>query len=334
MRNGFRACAAAALAVVALAISSGTTAAWGAQSDLDDFMARVLARRDENWKKLQQYVLDEREKVEVLGPGRVPLWGEAREYTWFIRDGFFVRSPLKAGGVAIGETDRRKYEDEFLAKAKARDQKREVPIVSAGAGAPAKEPERVPQELPASVDGVLAQTRQPQFIDSAYFLKFKFEQGKYALVGREQFDGRDVLRIEYYPARLFTHEQDDEARRKRENRRNRGEDYEAQFERMMNKVALVTLWVEPSAHQIVKYTFSNVNLDFLPAAWLVRMNDLQATMTMGQPFPGVWLPRDVDMLFEAMIAIGSVEVRYRLNYLDYREAKTSGRIMGGDGPRP
>ena len=29
-----------------------------AQSDLDAFMEKVLARRDDNWKKLQQYVLE------------------------------------------------------------------------------------------------------------------------------------------------------------------------------------------------------------------------------------------------------------------------------------
>ena len=32
----------------------------------------------------------------------------------------------------------------------------------------------------------------------------------------------------------------------------------------MNKTALVTLWVDPAEHQIVKYTFDNVWLDFLP----------------------------------------------------------------------
>ena len=30
-----------------------------AQSDLDALMRDVLTKRDENWKKLQQYVLDE-----------------------------------------------------------------------------------------------------------------------------------------------------------------------------------------------------------------------------------------------------------------------------------
>ena len=62
-----------------------------------------LARRDENWKKLQQYILDEREQVEVRGPAHISLWGERRDYTWYIRDGFFVRSPVKVNGVAIGE---------------------------------------------------------------------------------------------------------------------------------------------------------------------------------------------------------------------------------------
>ena len=32
----------------------------------------------------------------------------------------------------------------------------------------------------------------------------------------------------------------------------------------MNKTALITLWIDPAEHQIVKYTFDNVWLDFLP----------------------------------------------------------------------
>ena len=40
---------------------------------------------------------------------------------------------------------------------------------------------------------------------------------------------------------------------------------EQRIERQMNKTALVTLWVDPVEHQIVKYTFDNVWMDFLPA---------------------------------------------------------------------
>jgi hypothetical protein len=43
----------------------------------------------------------------------------------------------------------------------------------------------------------------------------------------------------------------------------------------------------------------------------------------------VWLPRDVDILFKALLALGTIDVRYRLDYIDYREATTSGRIRRG-----
>ena len=95
---------------------------------------------------------------------------------------------------------------------------------------------------------------------------------------------------------------------------------------MMNKVSLVTLWVEPASRQIVKYTFDNVSLDFLPAAWLVRVTDLTASMAMSQPFPDVWLPRDISFHVGILLAVGAFDVQYRIDYHDYREAVTSGRI--------
>ena len=48
------------------------------------------------------------------------------------------------------------------------------------------------------------------------------------------------------------------------------------------KVALVTLWVDPAAEQIVKYTFDNTEFDFLPGRWLVRVGDVTASMTMSR----------------------------------------------------
>ena len=73
-------------------------------------MRQVLEKRDENWKKLQQYVLDEREQFELRGPAGATVWGERRDYTWFIRDGFFVRSPVKVNGAVVSERDRRTFE--------------------------------------------------------------------------------------------------------------------------------------------------------------------------------------------------------------------------------
>src|SRR5215470_9482110 len=91
----------AVLAVTLLSTTWATTAA--EQSDLDAFMKLVVARRDDNWKKLQQYILDERQEIILNGPGNSRLWGEQRDYSWFIRDGFFVRSPIKVDGAVVGE---------------------------------------------------------------------------------------------------------------------------------------------------------------------------------------------------------------------------------------
>jgi hypothetical protein len=292
-------------------------------------MAQVLATRDENWKKLQQYILDEREKVDIRGPSNVPIWGQVLDYAWFIREGYFVRSPTKVNGVTVSEDERRKAEDNFLRRARARDERAK----KSGSAEPSEATGPVPaNQAPGSMDALLTQTRRPEFMDAAYFLRFKFERGKYALVGREMFDGEEVLRIEYYPMKLFSDEEPPEAKgaaaKPQQKKKQSEDDLDATIQRLMNKVSLVTLWVEPKAHQIVKYTFDNVHMDFLPAAWLVRVESARATMTMSQPFKGVWLPRDVTMFFSGMLAIGRVSAQLSLDYHDYREAATSARIKG------
>ena len=303
------------VALITLVAGSGLHVT--AQSDLDALMAGVLAQRDENWQKLQQYILDERVRVAILGPGRAPIWGDTRDYSWYIRDGFFVRSPTRANGVSVPEEERRRAEEAYLRRAKDREK----------SGAKARDGDAPPVAAAPGVETLLTQTRQPGFIDSAYFLRFKFESGRYAFVGRETFEGHDVLRVEYYPTRLFSHEQDDEDRRRAAGSRNREDDREAETERLMNKVSLVTLWIQPDSKQIVKYTFDNVHLDFLPLPALVRFYDLRAEMHMSQPFPGVWLPRDLKMRAGAMLAIGAVDFEYDVAYDRYQEAHTSGRYI-------
>src|SRR5262249_34330108 len=158
------------------------------------------------------------------------------EYTWYIRDGYFVKSPVKFNGVTISEDERRKYESEFLERLKRREKKRRDEEEAAGT------PEQSAPTPPATVDGLLLQTRQPAFISSAYFLRFRFEEGKYALVGREKLEGRDVLRIEYYPSKLYS----DEQRRREAHSHDEKDPWDAEMQRMLNKVALVTLWIEPN----------------------------------------------------------------------------------------
>ena len=353
--------AAGLLACVSL-LQSPVTPVVAAQSDLDAFMQQVVARRDDNWKKLQQYILDEREEIEVRGPAHISLWGERREYTWYIRDGFFVRSPLKVNGVAIGEADRRKYEAEYLQRMKRRDERRadlirSAPRTSTSAGQPQDTPaprtteapntETPIPEAPTDVAGLIRQSREPEFISSAYFLRFKFDAGTYALVGRERLENREVLRIEYYPTNLFSKPRERregrgerrgregrEGQERREGREGQGgqagrekqDQEDALFNRLMNKVALVTLWVEPTSHQIVKYNYDNVALEFLPAQWLVHVDDVRASMTMGQPFPDVWLPRGLEMNAALTFALGPVEFRYALDYHDYRQADATVKV--------
>jgi hypothetical protein len=298
----------AGLALAAL-LTGGWSITAAAQTDLDAFMKQVLARRDDNWKKLQQYVLDERETIDMRGPGDAPLWGERRDYTWFIRDGLFVRSPVKFNGVTIGESDRSKYEKDFLEREQRRERRQ--------AG------NQTSETPPTDVEGLLRQTRQPVFISSAYFLRFRFEEGKYALVGRETLDGRELLRIEYYPTNLFR-----EGRRRTNEPEPNAKDkaYGAEIQRLMNKTALVTLWIEPTAHQIVKYTFDNIGLDFLPAQWLFRFDELRASMTMSQPFPDVWLPNTVQFHGGATIAVGKIDINYAIEYRDYRRADVTSKV--------
>ena len=308
-----------------------------AQSDLDAFMEKVLARRDDNWKKLQQYVLEEKEAFDLTGPGGFPLWGMRREYTWFIRQGIFVRSPISADGVKLSEDDRRKAEDQWLRRQRNREanEKRRAERRARGEEPDPKDTQVVigptgvqvsssDDQPPAGVpitntDDMLKQMREPQFVSSAYFLKFKFESGQYALAGREKIGDIETLKIEYYPrVGLFK-----EGRSKPDKR---ARDKDEDLEEKMNKASMVTLWIEPKSHQIIQYVFDDIDWDFFPGRRLVRIGDIEATMQMGQAFPNVWLPKSIEMKFEMMLAVGAVDAAYRVDYLNYKEAAVTYKI--------
>jgi len=292
------------------------------ESDLDVLMRQVLAGRDANWKKLQQFVLDETERLEIRGSSQRPIWGERREYNWYIRDGLFVRSPVSVNGAPISESERRRLEAEFVNQEKNRADGRGNADAGLLAGVTSSGLTVTP---PASgeptADGLVNQMREPRFVSMAYFLRFKFERGQYAFVGREPIDGRDLLRIEYYPTQLFTGTD-----RQRGTRRGDSAAYDAEFQRLMNKVALVTLWIDPESHQIVRYTFDNVALDFLPAQWLVHVDSAKASMTMAQPFPGVWLPREVGIDAAMSLVSGQLYLHYGTEYHDYRKADVKSNL--------
>src|SRR2546421_1390486 len=212
-----------------------------AQTDLDAFMKDVVARRDDNWRKQQQYILDEREEIILNGPGGARLWGEQKDYTWYLREGFFIKSPIAANGAAVGESDRRKFEDEYMRRTVLREGRgrgpENAPPNSSGVGVIARPDNNDRGEsAPTSVDGLIRQTRQPQFVSSSYFLRFKFDEGRYALAGREKFEGRDVLRVEYYPTKLFGDDRNRGRGRGRE-RSDKEQRQDEEFRRLLNKVS-------------------------------------------------------------------------------------------------
>ncbi len=297
-----------------------------ARTDLDDLMARVLANRDESWRRLREYLLAERETFSLVGPDGAPLFGSVREFLWVARAGRAVRSPVRVDGVAVGEDERLRAEARWQEEDDARAERES-----------ARAAERATTE--GDVQGALT-GREPRFISEVQFLRFRFEPGHYYFVGRETLAGREVLRIEYYPRRLFA-EAFDEARR--EGTREPEDDAGAQprrgeasaadtsaMERALNKVSLVTLWVDPGADQIVRYTFDNVDFNFLPGRSVARVDAARATMTMGQPLPGVWLPHSLVVDGAITLATGTYRAEYARHFSDYRQADVQMRFREDD----
>ena len=287
-------------------------------TDLDRLMEDVVKRRDDNWKKLQQYILNERQKVTVTGPDGLRLYGSVHDYQWFVKDGFFIRSPLAANGVTISEPERRRYEDRYLKRMKTRDERQAKRDAERGTA-----PEPTAAE---SVGDLLNQQAEPSFVSAAYFLKFTFESGRYALAGRETLDGKEVLRIEYYPARLFNDDEEREPARQRAKERRERDGDDERIEQQMNKTSLVTLWVLRHEKQIIRYVFDNVDWGFLPGRSLVRLDDVTASMRMHEAFPGVWLPQAIAARVRVGTALGPTGALYDVTYADYKQAGVTVRV--------
>jgi hypothetical protein len=329
--------------MVAACLALAANAAPTAQSDLDALMSRVLARRDDNWKKLQQYTLNERETVQITALAVFRLYGFEREYVWFPRAGFFIRSPLEADGVKMGDAERQQAEERWLRRVQrreSRERRRPAPRdrcspvdgTADNTSPPTPEPEpEADDPVTGTVEDIVSQSFEPDFIRSANFLRFKFDEGQYALVGRERMLDRDVFKIEYYPTVLFRDERCPRAAagaRTKTNESGRTDDDfdEAEIDDKMNKSSLVTLWVDPAEQQILRYEFRNIDMDFLPVRRIVRINRLTATMQMSEPFPNVWLPAAIGMRFRVGTAVGPVEGRYDVKYTDYRLPTVTGRV--------
>ena len=324
--------------------------------EIDRFMKRVLDNRAAaSWRRLGDFVLRETVTIGFEAPSGSRLSGfrRVREYEWYVRGGVAVRSPVRVDGVGIDDARRRDYEREWLRDEERRREPRDAPgEPEAGLRDEERRPPRGgadpeplprphgcpsatartacargadPEPLPrphGDVDRLAGRPPrggadpEPRFVtDFFYFLEWGFEPGSYYFAGRETLAGRETVRIEFYPTGSFWEEA--------------GE----RIDRGVRKTSLVTLWVDPGIHQIVKYAFENRGLDFLRFRWLLRADGLQASMEMA-PAGGVWMPARMTLAGRATTALGGYEVTVTREFFDYREAETGARLaVPGAGDR-
>ena len=271
-------------------------------NDIDRFMQRVLANRDAApWRRLGDFVLRETWSLELDAPpeSRLSSFRRVREYEWYVRDGTAVRSPVRVDGVGIDDATRRGYERSWL-----RDEERRRAGMPAGDTRGTASQELVDQGHP-----------EPRFVtDFFYFLEWTSEPGEYYVAGRETVAGREVVRIEFYPTGPFWEEAGE--------RINRG----------IVKTSMVTLWIDPEMHQIVRYAFENAGLDFLRFRWLLRADGLQAVMELA-PVRGVWMPARMTLSGQATTALGGYAATFTQEFFDYRRADTGARLADPESDR-
>lgn len=250
-------------------------------NDIDAFMEKVLERRDINWEQYHEYFCRERAELVIEGslPG-APLQGFKKEFLWFVRDGYFVRSPVSVDGVAISRERRDREEEKFIERLKKRER-----------------------------------DRSP---DREGFMGFKFEPGNYFFAGTEDYDGRELLVVEYYPQEGFSDDDPDE-----DDQNDEDDDRDDEIEAQLNKTLLVTMLIDPDEYQIVRMTLDNYGFDFLPGRWLVQLDTFEASMVMHKPFEDVWLPREIDGYGKITTAAGGLSIRYTTEFYDYAKAETS-----------
>ncbi len=285
-----------ALTVLVAPLAGGVGSAAPQDDEIDAFMEKVLERRDTNREDLHEYTVRDREVIEVTGAGGEKIESQVGEYTWFVREGYLVRSPETINGAKVGDTVRERAEEKFLERARNREEQRAR--------------EEAEPEL-ASTHGL--RHRRLEGTEREYLLGAPFEAGNYLLVGFEEFEGQEVARIEYYPQELFEGD---------------GEDVDDDVMWGIQKTSRVTLWVLVEQHQIVKAAWDSLNLDFLPYRWLLQVDDVQGELVMHKPFPDqdVWLPREIVVNGEFTMATGSYTASYTLEYFDYKKTDVDAKV--------
>jgi hypothetical protein len=241
--------------------SPKTLSAESSANDLDAFMAKVLKKRAIDRDRLNDYICSEAEGFEINDEKIAALESFRREYIWFVRDGYFVRSPVLINGVKVSAEEQKVAEDEWI-----KNQKQGK--------------------------------RGYNNLNRESFFGFKFEPGRYLYAGEQQFEGRKVLVIEYLPQIDKEHKPE----------------IKGNIANALEKSVLVTMLIIPEEHQIVRMTFDNVSLDFLPARWLIRLNEMKASLVMDKAVGDVWLPREVSVHGSLSTANMDLVAKYSMKF--------------------
>jgi len=240
------------------------------ENELDEFMAKVLKKRDIDWEKLHNYIFNSTETLEIK-KGEIPaLENFRREYIWYVRDGYLIRCPVRINGVKISAREQAEEIDKWISDEK---KKRE--------------------------------NDQKYQLDHQSFFGFKFEPGRYLYAGKQQFEGREVIVIEYYP--------DIGKNIPKRGKNNYGD--------LIEKSILITLLIDPAEHQIVQFTFDNAGFEFLPARWLVRLDDIKGSLVMDKPLGDVWLPREITAYGSISTANMDLSIHYSHEFYSYSETE-------------
>jgi hypothetical protein len=268
------------LLILLFLCASGTAAARlpFQNTEIDAFMEQVLERREISWDELYDYVFRETMKLDFAGMEIAAIESFEHEYTWFVRGGYLVRSPYRLNGVEVSAEEKAEYESDWL--------------------------------------GDMQEGERSTRIERDSFFDFEFEPGNYFFAGREAFEGREVVRIEYYPTHLFSDEDD-------------SDDEDDEIDRAFDKTSLVTMLIVPEEHQIVKITFDNLGLDFLPGRWLVQVEELKASMIMDMPIEGVWLPKLIQASGRISTASGALSLDFRREFYDYKQTEVGAQVRYG-----
>ena len=265
-------------------------------NDIDRFMQRVLAQRDAApWRGLGDFVLRETYSFELVAPpdSRLSSFRRVRQYEWYVREGTAVRSPVRVDGVGIDDETRR-------APMRRRG------CATRSGGAPSYEP-IVTMMARRAVGSRSRKTPSPASSPTSS----TSWSGRWSRASTTSSAAR--------PSRAARSCASSSTRPAPSGRRpasgiNRG----------IVKTSMVTLWVDPEIHQIVKYAFENAGLDFLRFRWLLRADGLQAEMELA-PVRGVWMPARMTLSGRATTALGEYVAAFTQEFFDYRQAETGAR---------